>query len=177
MHVLVKTILEAVGQGSCDSCYYVRDLFKLHVSVETGMDSTKSLCLSCLGSAQDVNVEQADMRPGREPPSRKTKKLSQRQERELAHRTGGNAQKGSGAMIGYKGDVRKKGVVRVECKLTRARSFCVTRVVLDKIRSEAVDREIPSLHIQFVSRLGKVEDEWVAVPVQDWEEKIANSKG
>jgi hypothetical protein len=96
------------------------------------------------------------------------KRRSQRQERQLALDTGGRTQRGSGSLPWAKGDVRKKGKFRAECKFTRNKSFSVTRAILDKIRSECDFNETPVLDITFVDEHGRTEDHWVAVPYEVW---------
>lgn len=98
-----------------------------------------------------------------------TRRRSQRQERELAEDTGGRVQKGSGSLPWAKSDVTKVfGRYRAECKFTRARSFTVTRTILDKIRSECDFNEVPLLDVSFVSPMGKTEERWVCIPYAEW---------
>ena len=71
------------------------------------------------------------------------------QEHELAKAIGGERVRGSGSGI-TKGDVRKKGVCRIEVKTTGAASFSVTRDMMRKIDEAAVDaNEIPALVVEF----------------------------
>ncbi len=96
------------------------------------------------------------------------KRRSQRQERELAEDTGGSVQRGSGCLPWAKGDVRKKGCFRAECKFTRARSFSVTRSILDKIRSECSTGEVPVLDISFIDKAGRCDERYVVIPYSVW---------
>jgi len=82
--------------------------------------------------------------PGREKMNR-----SQEQEKECAERIGGTLVKGSGCGA-EKGDVRKPGFVRVECKSTVHESFRITREVVEKIEREALGAgEVPVLEVEF----------------------------
>lgn len=99
---------------------------------------------------------------------KKIKRLSRRQELGLAEDTDSRAQKGSGALPWAKGDVRKKGIFRAECKFTRAKSYTVTRETLEKIRSECDFGETPLLDIQFLDKHGASDDRWVMVPYDVW---------
>jgi len=66
-----------------------------------------------------------------------------------------------------KGDVRKMGVVRIECKATSKLSFSVTRDMLDKIEMAALGSdEIPAICIEFLNDKGKVEREVAVIPYQ-----------
>jgi hypothetical protein len=121
-------------------------------------------------------IDSPDVSPGRVPPSRKIKRLSRRQEEKLAASIGGKRHAGSGAMAGLKGDFRKKGVVRCEAKFTQAKTFTLSRDVLDKIRGEATHGEVPTVVVEFKNKLtGRTEDSWAVIPTQDWEDKIANA--
>jgi hypothetical protein len=53
------------------------------------------------------------------------KRKSVLQERRAAEAIGGRVQPGSGAPEFYKGDVRKAGELRVECKTTSAQSYAL----------------------------------------------------
>jgi hypothetical protein len=93
-----------------------------------------------------------------------------RQEMEVAELIGGRMQCASGALAGYKGDVRKKGELRGEMKQTGKASITLKREVLDKIRSECVGRERPFVGLRFVNpHTMATEDEWVAIPIEDWD--------
>lgn len=71
------------------------------------------------------------------------------QERELAVKLGGRRVSGSGCGL-EKGDVRVKGIVRVEAKTTKANSFSVTKEMVRKIESAALTSgEVPVMVIEF----------------------------
>lgn len=86
---------------------------------------------------------------GSKPKTGKTdsQKRSQRQEKRSAKRIGGDVQPASGAGSS-KGDVRKAFDTRMECKLTRARSFSLKLSELEKIEQEA-GSEKPVFEIEF----------------------------
>lgn len=75
------------------------------------------------------------------------------QEREAAKRIGGRVTKGSGS--GYEqADVRLRGVVRVECKTTKNKSFSVTGELIEKLEAATFGSgEVPVLQIEL--ELGK----------------------
>lgn len=60
------------------------------------------------------------------------------QERRVASELGGRVQPGSGAPEFYKGDVRKTGDIRVECKTTGTKAYRLTLAEIQKIQSEAL---------------------------------------
>ena len=103
------------------------------------------------------------------------RRRSMKQELSLATDTGGVQQRGSGASKFYKGDVRKKGIFRAECKYTKAASFTLKRSELDKIRSECTYPEVPVFDIIFTDRNGRAMDRWVAVPYEEWVKQHASS--
>jgi hypothetical protein len=99
---------------------------------------------------------------------KQNKRRSRRQEAKLANEAGGKTQKGSGCLPWAKGDVRKKGKFRAECKFTKKMSFSMSREILDKIRSECAFDETPVLDVTFIDANGRTEDHWVAVPYEVW---------
>lgn len=68
----------------------------------------------------------------------KIKKRSDLQERRVAADLGGKVQKASGATDFAKGDVRKFGDVRVECKTTGTKNYRLSIKDIKKIQSEAL---------------------------------------
>lgn len=92
-------------------------------------------------------------------------KRSGKQEGQLAKKLGGRVTKGSGSQR-EKGDVRKTGLCRIECKSTQRLSFPVTRDTLFKIQSAAASTsEIPALIVEFLNERGAVENEIAIIPV------------
>lgn len=85
-------------------------------------------------------------RMGGQHPSVKRSKV---QEAETAKRIGGAVTKASGAQSFEKGDVRIKGVARLELKTTKAKSFSVTADMIDKIEGQALQAgELPVMEIE-----------------------------
>jgi Holliday junction resolvase len=91
----------------------------------------------------------------------KTKNLSnshrrsKKQEKEIATKIGGKITPASGSRE-VKGDVRLKGIVRVECKTTKNKSFSVTLEMVEKIEDAAVEAgEMPVLIVEFTDGFGR----------------------
>lgn len=90
---------------------------------------------------------------------------SRQQEKRLAARVGGKVTRGSGNGI-EKGDVRLRGVVRIEAKTTKAASFRVTDKMISLIEDAAVSAgELPVIVIELAGgpkpRTVCVVPEWV----------------
>lgn len=87
-----------------------------------------------------------------------------KQEKEIAKRTNGYTVPGSGS--GYlKGDVRIKGVARIEAKTTKHKSFSVTRKMIEKLDDAATPHgELPIFVIEFIDDNGNPEMEAVVMP-------------
>lgn len=66
------------------------------------------------------------------------KRKSALQERRAAEDLGARVQPGSGAPAFYKGDVRKQGDLRVECKTTSKKAYALKLSEIEKIKSEAL---------------------------------------
>lgn len=111
-------------------------------------------------------------RPGAVRAMRHARKLSQKQERELAAAVGGWTQPASGALEGAKGDFRVVGVTRAEAKSTMAASYRLELEDLQKIRSECTGGEKPSFVIRFLRKDGRTADEFAVLPIADWAEWV-----
>ncbi len=86
------------------------------------------------------------------------------QEKEKTERLGARLVPRSGAGD-EKGDVRLKGVLRLECKATKNQSFSVTREMVQKIENAALGSgELAAIHIEFLDLAGKVMSECCVVP-------------
>lgn len=84
---------------------------------------------------------------GKKYPAQRT---SRRSEKKLAAELGGKVTKGSGNKD-EKGDVRVKGVFRIENKDTQHKSFSITREMIDKIESAALHcNELPFIQVTFI---------------------------
>ena len=89
-------------------------------------------------------------------------------EKGLAKRLNGYRTSGSGNKK-EKGDVRVKGITRVEHKATQAASFRVTKEMLDKIENAGRGcDEVPVLVVDFLDERGNSQKREIAVlPFQD----------
>lgn len=112
----------------------------------------------------------------------KTKNLSnshrrsKRQEASLAKTLGGKRTPASGSGA-VKGDVRVKGVVRIEAKTTKNASFAVTRKMIDAIETAAVGAaEMPVIIVEFHDGFGKDLQSVAIVPMWALETLLANQK-
>lgn len=80
---------------------------------------------------------------------------SKKQERDLARHTGGKLTPASGARA-VKGDVRVKGIMRIEAKTTKNKSFSITQEMLDKIEEAAISAgEMPVIVVEFIDTEGR----------------------
>lgn len=81
---------------------------------------------------------------------------SQLQEKRVAKDINGKVQRGSGSQDFAKGDIRKRGDIRIECKTTSGKSYILKRSTLDKIRMEAAmgGAEEWALAIEFQGAVG-----------------------
>lgn len=87
-----------------------------------------------------------------------------KQEKELARRIEGRTTKASGSKE-EKGDVRKPGVLRIEAKTTKYKSFSITIEMVEKIEQAALTcDELPCLVIEFNDGKGKRLKEVCVVP-------------
>lgn len=103
----------------------------------------------CDGCGADLLKQKAKSpRRGRSDDQKRSKK----QEERVAKRLGAKRQKASGSMGHAKGDIRKDGEIRGECKFTRAKSFSLKLDELIKIENEAAGGEQPAFFIEFQGR-------------------------
>lgn len=106
-------------------------------------------------------LRRANGEPGRTPSHYRAAK----QEKELATRIGGRRTPASGA-LSEKGDVRKKGVIRIEAKTTKHKSFSVSLDMIRKIEDAALPcDEMPIIVIEFITENGKPIREVAVVPM------------
>lgn len=88
---------------------------------------------------------------------------SPKQELQLAERTGGKTTPASGSRD-VKGDVRIKGIARIEAKTTSNKSFSVTREMIEKLEQHALQAgEVPAIVIEFLEN-GKPVAEVAVIP-------------
>jgi len=89
---------------------------------------------------------------------------SRKQERELATRLGGSRTLASGSGD-EKGDVRLRGVLRIEAKTTKHKSFSVTLDMIKQIEEAALSGgEMPVIVVEFLTPEGKPIKEVAIVP-------------
>jgi len=99
---------------------------------------------------------------------RKSKKLEKR----TAKKTGGYVTIGSGNK-NEKGDVRIRGIARIEHKATQKKSFSITREMLDKIEHASMGHgEIPAVVVEFLDERGNSIKQVAVIPFQDLAELI-----
>lgn len=90
---------------------------------------------------------------------------SPKQEQALAKRGNGKRTPGSGNGQ-HKGDVMKfHGILRIEAKCTKAKSFSITRDMICKIEDAALPNgELPAIIVEFIDDKGKPTHEIAVVP-------------
>ena len=90
---------------------------------------------------------------------------SLKQESELAKRVGGKVTRGSGRGV-EKGDVRIKGLARIEAKTTSNSSFQLKKEMVAKLElSSSSSGEIPAIVIEFLNQNGKPTHELAVIPM------------
>lgn len=172
MHVQVIT---EPGNDNCQVCGNLTDGVRIHIfSTDTGA-AGPFYCYDCLGATDrkaEVELELPETEDeGRKKSLRAQKKRSREQELEIAEELGGQMQRASGALSGSKGDIRKKGVVRVEAKYTEAGSYSLRLEELHKISSECHGTEKPVFVVDFVEKLTKrLVDRYAVVHFDDLKE-------
>ena len=173
MHLSVIT---EPGMGTC-ACGATTRGVRLHVFSSGAGAEGPFYCMACLlrddiSSDIELEVPEAEESDKRKI-LRVQKKRSQEQELELAEELGAQMQKASGAMAGSKGDVRKKGVIRIEAKYTEWSSYSLKLEDLHKISSECRGREKPIFVIDFVERTTRrLTDRFAVVPFYDLKELL-----
>lgn len=162
MRVLVRVLAEVPPSGEC----------KLHIQVGHEVQSTDLVMDQYL----DFVFEE------QEPPvvrgvSPKLRKRATTEERNIAEDLGGKRQVGSGAVPGIKGDVRVRGELRIESKITTKGSYRVELELLNKIRSECHGTERPAFIVSFVDKDTHREiDRWVLQPYEDWHSLVEHKR-
>lgn len=108
----------------------------------------------------------------------KAYRASPKLEAKLAKRAKGYTTSGSGNKK-EKGDVRVRGVTRMEHKATQNKSFSVTRAMLEKL--ELAGRgcdEIPIFVVDFLDERGRSNGQEIAcIPMQDLMDLLDDLKG
>jgi len=169
------SVIPETQHGVCEGCHLPGAVTTFTITVGTGTESSPPLCAGCLRAKGEVTVDVdqpvPDTRPG--PPDHRVKRTSRRNEQDIAVRIGGRRQPGSGAIPGFKGDVRVRGHLRVELKDSFSKQFILTTAVLDKIRGECDRAERPALIVSFRDRhTHELRESWALIPVEHWEELL-----
>jgi hypothetical protein len=87
-----------------------------------------------------------------------------KQERSRAKELGGKRVIGSGS-LDEKGDIRLKGIARLELKNTTKKSFSITQKMVEKIESAAISSgEIPAIEVEFIDENGKLLNRVAVMP-------------
>lgn len=96
------------------------------------------------------------------------------QEKSRTERYGAKPVAGSGR-FDEKGDVRLTGVMRLECKNTTAKSFSITKKMIQAIEDAACSSdEIPAIEVEFVDDNGKLLHRVAVIPDYALETLIDN---
>jgi hypothetical protein len=149
--------------GTC-SCGTHGALTSTVVTCGSAVDRTKPSCSACQETEVQRLVLMTPESKVPRAPSRRVRKLSAKQEREVMADLGGRTQPASGSKAGYKGDGRVYNRIRVEMKETFGLAFNLTRGILDKIRGECTGREEPVVVIDYKDRIsGRTEDRWCVI--------------
>ena len=83
----------------------------------------------------------------------KAANYSPKQERRVADLVGGKNTPASGAKE-IKGDIRLKGLLRIECKATEKPEYVLTHKVIDKIKEQALTcAELPCVQVDFLGEI------------------------
>lgn len=95
-------------------------------------------------------------------------KRAPKQEKETAGRlTGGRKIPASGAKF-RKCDVEVPDLARIECKATQAKSFSVTRAMMQTVAEAGLaNNQLPVIEIEFVNQLGVVQEAFCVMPRDD----------
>jgi len=140
------------------------------------------ISVECLGQYQTVTLLNGepqklvfDGAPQAAKVSRKRqRRAATKQEEQVAQLHGGHRHRGSGTVSHKKGDARIRHRYRIENKYTTKEGIRLKREDLLKIRSECTPGECPVFQIDFKAPgTLKTEDQWVLVPLKEWERKIA----
>lgn len=167
----------APGAGDCERCER-KDVITVSVVIisEGHSGEIEPICLECFSRdpGLEVDVPMRELAPGPAPRRKalkRNRRISNKQEVELAASLGGRTQPGSGNQPGKKGDVRKRGEIRLEAKFTCAETFQLPLHELEKIAGECTPGEKPIYVIDFLSsETKKLRGRYAVVPFDDHKE-------
>jgi hypothetical protein len=176
MPLPLRFIVTLMPETRCSHCGNPMVCMRLDLFLPEHLGRSEPFCVQCVEKAGELRSEVAltEFGPAKLPYRtrlRRQKRLSQQQEVDIAEELGARVQKSSGALSGSKGDVRRKGVVRVEAKYTEADSYRLELGELEKIGAECHGRERPVLVLDFKEKgTGKLRDRFAVVRFQDAKE-------
>ena len=172
MHLPVKVLLEQVS-AVCQGCGVSSDACRrINLFTKVALAETPALCPTCFGGAPEMEwslaLEEPEVAVGHRKGLKKQRKVSREQEIEIADELGAKVQPASGAMSSAKGDVRKKGVLRLEAKFTTAKTFPLVREELDKIAGECINGEKPVFVVDYQDTLThRLRGRYAVIPFDD----------
>lgn len=121
-------------------------------------------------------LDPPNLAAGASPPTKRMKKLANKQERRNAEMIGARVQPGSGSSSRAKGDVRKLGEWRGESKFTFANAYALDVRTLNKIASECGTGEKPLLFLDFKHKVsGRTHGSFVILYETDFEELLKHA--
>jgi len=176
VHVPLKLIAEVV-EDPCSKCGLqgIKPVVRVSVFGKEGIAETPPVCTLCMGDVQhSIELEEPEVEiTSKRKGFKQNKRLSRKQEIDLAEDLGGKVQLNSGAVVGSKGDVRVKGEYRVEAKFTAANSYKLDLDELYKIASECEGREKPLFVVDFLDKhTKKPKDRFAILPYDQLKELI-----
>jgi hypothetical protein len=165
----------------CSKCEAIGPVLMFTIIADGHAGDADQLCPKCLfEKGQTTSIMMQPLGPGPAPRRKalkKAKRTSLDQERDIAEEFGGRTQPGSGNQAGAKGDVRKKGDLRIEAKFTQAESYSLKLEELYKIAGEAAFGELPVLIIDFLAAgTRKLRDRFAVIHADHFKELHGASK-
>lgn len=176
----MKLIISRADEAACNRCQSTGACIRLDLFTESAAGRSDPLCLHCIATVEEIQGElllvdllEGEPARSRKPILKRQNRLSRAQEIEVAVELSADVQRASGALAGSKGDIRKKGSLRVEAKFTEAGSFTLKLDELEKIASECHGRERPVLVLDFKEKgTGKLKDRFAVVRFNDAKEML-----
>jgi len=175
--VQTSIVIRTIITERCPSCSVVKVTFMKGVFLQQGT-SVKRIGMYCPRcNPSDFSMILPPIEPEANPrkgTSRRVKRVSRKQEEDIAEKLGGKRHRGSGSVPWNKGDVRLDERARIEAKFTTKASYSVGQRELSKIRSECESTEQPVLIIDFKEKVTlKTYDRWAVVPFTFLEELLS----
>ena len=155
-------------------------VFKVVAIVDGHWGEAEPLCACCMDGGTRSDIPMMPLLDGPAPRRKalkKAKKTSLRQEIDIAEELEGRTQPGSGNQAGAKGDVRKKGELRIEAKYTQASSYSLKLDELEKIAGEAAHGELAVMVIDFLSPgISRLRDRFAVLHFHDLKELLNGNR-